>query len=375
MNRFHVAQSVTCEPNALATGLRTSGPRLAPSAHGVCDSFFLALVLMVTLSFDGAADERQVSGDPRIIPSGATLETLWEEGGFTEGAAAALDSTIYFSDFGQPFDSRPARIMRFDPRNGETSIHAADSRMANGLMFDHQGRLFACCASPLGGLRALAHVLEDGTMRSVVDRIDGQRFNSPNDLVIDRLGRIYFSDPKYVGPEQMELPAMDVYRYDPDGTLTRATHDITKPNGVILSPDGKTLYIAETDNGTDQAEKITDAKPGRMTLNAFPVNEDGTLGSKRIIVDFGDQTGIDGMTVDEQGHIYAAVRSAERFGIVVFNSSGKELAIIPTPHLPTNCCFGKSSDAETKTLYITAGPGLYRIPLKTTGHHPALANQ
>ena len=332
-----------------------------------------AAVIVAALP-DALAEEREITGDPRIIPSGAKLETLWEKGGFTEGAAAAPDSTVYFSDFGQPFDSRPARIMRFDPRTGKTSVHSADSRMANGLMFDRQAQLVACCASPLDGLRALANVREDGSLQTIVDRYQEKRFNSPNDLVIDRVGRIYFSDPKYVGPERMELPSMDVYRYDPNGTLQRVTFDITKPNGVMLSPDGKTLYVAETDNGTDQAESVTDASPGRMTLNAFPVNGDGTLGAKKVLVDFGDQTGIDGMTVDQQGRIYAAVRSAKRFGIVVFNTDGEELGIIPTPQLPTNCCFGKGSTTESKTLYITSGPGLYRIRLESTGHHPALAD-
>ena len=314
-------------------------------------------------------DQKQKPNDPAIVASDAQLETLWEEGGFTEGAAVSPTGQIYFSDFGQPFDARPARIMVFDPATKKTSVHSADSKMANGLMFDRQGKLIACCASPIGGARALVQVLTDGSIKTLVGRFQGKRFNSPNDLVIDRRGRIYFSDPKYVGPEKMELPSMDVYRYDPDGTIVRVTHNITKPNGVNLSPDGKTLYVAETDNGTAQAETEMDAKPGRMTLNAFPVKPDGSLGTKRVLVDFGKQTGIDGMTVDKQGNIYAAVRSAERFGIVVFSNTGRERAYIQTPELPTNCCFGRGDDV--KTLYITAGTGFYRIRMKISGTHSA----
>ncbi len=306
-----------------------------------------------------------------IIPDIAKLEMLWEEGGFTEGVAAGPDGLMYFSDFAQPFDARPARIMKFDPKTAETKIHLKDSKMANGLMFDRNGHLLGCCASPLGGKRALVEVLADGSLKTIVDRFAGKRFNSPNDIVIDRRGRVYFSDPKYVGPEKMELPAMDVYRLDPDGSLHRATSDITKPNGLVLSPDGRVLYVAETDNGTDQAEKVLNAKVGRMTLNAFPVMLDGTLGKKRVLVDFGKETGIDGMTIDTRGRIYAAVRSAEKFAIVIFDPDGKELARIKTPTLPTNCCFGKGK--ESRTLYITAGGGLYRIRLNATGHHPALA--
>jgi len=331
----------------------------------------LSGLLGLSLLLSTAQTAGQDSDPSGIVPDGAELEALWEEGGFTEGVAASPDGRMYFSDFAQPFDARPARIMKFDPKTGLTEVHASDSRMANGLMFDRKGRLLACCASPLGGKRALVEVLPDGSLKTVVDRFAGKRFNSPNDIVIDRKGRIYFSDPKYVGPEKMELPSMDVYRLDPDGSLQRATTDITKPNGVMLSPDGRTLYVAETDNGTDQAESVTDAKVGRMTLNAFPVMPDGTLGRKRVLVDFGQETGIDGMTVDTIGRIYAAVRSAGKFGIVIFDPAGKELARIKTPALPTNCCFGKGK--ELQTLYVTAGGAFYRIRLNATGHHPALA--
>ena len=332
----------------------------------------ISALLAVVYPMTSLADERAASGDSEIISAGAQLETLWEQGGFTEGAAVGPGGEIYFSDFAQPFDSGPARIMKFDPRSELTSVHCADSNMANGLMCDRSGQLLACCASPLNGRRALVEILTDGTIRTIVDRYLGKRFNSPNDLVVDRLGRIYFSDPKYVGPEKLELPSMDVYRYDPDESLHRVTFDISKPNGVILSPDGKTLYVAETDNGTDQAEVVTDVKMGRMTLNAFPVRPDGSLGKKKTLVNFGKNVGIDGMTVDQKGNIYAAVRSANRFGIVAFDATGHERAIIPTPTLPTNCCFGIKQ--EQRTLYITAGKGFYRIRLNIPGHHPAMAD-
>ena len=225
-------------------------------------TYLLTVCLTMTTSLR-AADLR-IEGDFGIITANAKLETLWEEGGFTEGAAAGPDGAMYFSDFAQPFDSGPARIMRFDPGTGETTVYCPDSRMGNGLMFDQKGRLFACCASPLGGYRALVQVLPNGKLRPVVEHFEGKRFNSPNDVVIDRKGRIYFSDPKYVGPEKMELTSFDVYRFDPDGSLHRVITNIDKPNGVILSPDGKTLYVAETDNGTADAAANPNARQGRM---------------------------------------------------------------------------------------------------------------
>ena len=145
--------------------------------------------------------------------------------------------------------------------------------------------------------------------------------------------------------------------------LAIGAKQIEKPNGLALSTDGNTLYVAENNN----------APGGRMTLNAFRLRSDGSLGPKKVIVDFGDEAGIDGMTVDVQGNIYAAVRTARRFGIVVYTDTGRELARIPTATLPTNCCFGTGADANV--LYITAGGGLYRIPMNVAGHHPATAPQ
>ena len=160
---------------------------------------FLGLGLILMPEYSAGQD----TAPSKIIPDGAKLEALWEEGGFTEGVAAGPDGLMYFSDFAQPFNARPARIMKFHPKTGETKIHSKDSKMANGQMFDRKGRLLACCASPLGGKRALVEVLSDGSLKTIVDRFAGKRFNSPNDIVIDRTGRIYFSDPKYVGPEKM----------------------------------------------------------------------------------------------------------------------------------------------------------------------------
>lgn len=335
-------------------------------------STLLSLALIPTMTTTLPAEELKVSGDASIVPAGAKLETLWEDGGFTEGAAAGPDGLIYFSDFAQPFDSGPARVMKFDPKTGRTAVHSPNSGMANGLMFTRDGRLIACCASPLGGHRALCEVKPDGTVKPIVSKFEGKRFNSPNDLVIDRTGRIYFSDPKYVGPEKMELDSFDVYRLDPDGSLHVATKDIEKPNGVLLSPDGRTLYVAETNNGSATADLDKEkSTPGRMTLNAFVKHVDGTLGKKRVLHDFGAETGVDGMTVDADGHIFAAVRSASRFGIVCFDPNGKELAYIQTPVLPTNCVFGRGGSQHT--LYVTAGSGLYRISLLVTGYHPAIA--
>ena len=230
--------------------------------------------------------------------------------------------------------------------------------------------MIAACGAN-NGHRAIVEIKPDGSVEKLVDKFEGKHFNAPNDLVIDSKGRIFFSDPRYVGPEPIELDHQSVYRIDPDGSVHRVTKNISKPNGVHISPDEKTLYVAETNNGTFDVTKETKEKPKMiMTLNAFVLKPNGTVGKKTQLADFGQETGTDGMTIDTEGNIYAAVRKDSRHGIVVFSPKGKELAYIPTEELPTNCTFGIGKDAHT--LYVTAGGGLYRITMKSTGFHPTL---
>jgi gluconolactonase len=329
----------------------------------------LAILLSSYFPQVAFAADAPPSGDRAILPNGAKLERLWNEGEFTEGVAVSKEGLVYFSDIAIEAKN-PGRIMMFDPASGKTTVHVADSGQSNGLFFDAKGRLLAVCGANIG-LRALCEVTTDGKMKVIADKFEGKRFNSPNDLVVHPRGWVYFSDPRYVGKEPLELDHMSVYRVDPDGKVDRATTDIQKPNGVILSPDAKTLYVAETNNGATGLEPAgTKTMQGRMTLNVLPIKDDGSLGPKRVVVDFGQGTGTDGMTTDTEGRIYCAVRKEERHGIVVFSPEGKELAYIPTEPLPTNCTFGKGADS--KTLYVTAGQGLYRIKLIATGYHPEL---
>ncbi len=186
----------------------------------------------------------------------------------------------------------------------------------------------------------------------LADRWKHKKFNSPNDVTIDLKGRIYFSDPRYVGDEPREIDTENVYRIDPDGTLTRLLTDVEKPNGVILSPDMKTLYVAE-------------ANPkGKQQLLAYPLKEDGGVGNKKVLYDFGKRRGIDGMVVDVKGNIFAAAGDGKTGGVYVFSPEGKQIGFLATPETPTNCVFGGK---DRKTLYVTAGKSLYRVKLNTEG--------
>ncbi len=327
------------------------------------------LLLLLAVSRIGFAADLKPTGDPKILPTDAELELLWNEGEFTEGVAVAKDGQVYFSDIAI-MAKNPGRIMKFDPQTKQTTVHVADSGQSNGLFFTADGRLIAACGANIGR-QALCEVTPDGKMKVLAGKFGGKKFNAPNDLVIHPRGWIFFSDPRYVGKEPLELDRQRVYRYDPDGRVHRATDDIAKPNGLILSPDAKTLYVAETDNGSTGLEpEGTKPQPPRYTLNAYPINADGSLGKKKLLVDFGQEMGIDGMTSDVEGHIYGAIRIPDRHGIAVFTPAGKEIAFIPTDPLPTNCTFGKGE--ESQTLYVTAGEGLYRIPLNIAGYHPEL---
>lgn len=294
----------------------------------------------------------------RIVPPGARLEVVWADGDFTEGPAPGPDGAIYFSDIGN-------RILRFDPATGRTTPYREPSGRANGLMFDARGRLVACEGANGGGRRI--SISDGGEVRTLADRWEGKRFNSPNDLAIAPNGNLYFTDPRYVGDEPREIDFEGVFLVRPDGSVEPASRELQKPNGILVSADGSTAYVA--DNNSDPK--------GNHHLVSFRVAPDGALIEKRVLFDFGpDKRGIDGMTLDTAGNIYATAGRGAEGGVYVFNPRGEHLAFIATPGDPTNCVFGRG--AEASTLYVTAGGppdvqqrrfGLYRIRLAATGYH------
>ncbi len=288
-----------------------------------------------------------IAEETTFVAPGEKIEKLWSEGEFTEGPTEGPDGAIYFSDIGN-------RIMKYDPKSGKTTVFRDPGGRANGLKFDAMGRLIACEGANTGGGRRISITEKDGSVKALATGFEGKQFNSPNDLTLDSKGRIYFSDPRYVGSEKRELDHESVYRIDPDGTVTRLTKDVTKPNGLVIAPDGKTLYISDHSG---------DAK-GSRALIAYPLNADGTVGARKVLYDFGKERGIDGMTIASDGTIVATAGSKTAGGIYFFNPEGKKLAFLPTPEDPNNCCFGGT---DRKTLYITAGKSLYRVKLSIAG--------
>jgi gluconolactonase len=250
-----------------------------------------------------------------------------------------------FSDIGN-------RILRFDPKTGKTKVFREPSGRANGMIFDSRGRLIVAEGANLGGGRRVSITERDGTVRTLADNYDGKRFNSPNDVAVDRRGRVYVSDPRYVGSEPRELDFEGVFLIDFQGYVVPLVTTAEKPNGLVLSPNEKTLYIS--DNG-----------PRRRVLIAADLGPNGKISRTRVIHDFGSERGIDGMTVTTDGRIVAAAGARDKAGVLVLSADGKILATIQTPEDPANVEFGGD---DGKTLYICAGKSLYRIKTTMTGY-------
>jgi gluconolactonase len=197
---------------------------------------------------------------------------------FTEGPVWTND-TLLFTDL------PGSRILRYVPATGECIEVYRDTNEGNGLTLDRQNRLYVC----EGGGRQVVRYDPDGTRVPLAQRFAGARLNSPNDVVVDERGRVWFTDPRYSDRSNMELDHESVYRLDPTTAgpwqITRVTFDTTRPNGLAFSLDYHTLYVAETP-----------VHEGNRQLRAYPVNVDGSLGAHRVLHDFGPYSGIDGDT-------------------------------------------------------------------------------
>ena len=330
---------------------------------------FAVVAGILTLSVGAWSDSHELaapSGDPNIISKNARVEVLFDGAFFTEGPAVAPDGSVYFSDitFSGISGMQAGHIWRYDPKTKEAKIFRSPSGMSNGLKFDAMGRLIACEGADFGGRRVTRTDLNTGKAEIIAGTYNGRKFNAPNDVSLDEKGRIYFSDPRYLGHETVEMGIMGVYRIDLDGSIHRIITDAGKPNGVAVAPDQKSLYVVSNDNGStsitgwaaaDAGEPAADAASpykGRMALMAYDLNFDGSAVFREVLVNYYPEDGPDGLVCDTEGNLWVAVRDATRPGIVCYSPKGKELAYIPTP-VPTNVAFGRGTNA--KTLYITYG--------------------
>jgi gluconolactonase len=284
-----------------------------------------------------------------IIPAGAELARVYQGSAFAEGPAADADGNVYFSDCPNN------RILLYRPATGKTEIWQEPSGRANGMNFDAQGRLVVCCDGKDGGARAVRRYEADGSITTLASHYNGKLLNAPNDLCFGNTGRIYFTDPRYGYQHDLEQECMAVYRIEHDGSLTRVIDDAEMPNGILMTPDNKTIYLVDHNP----------ALGGARTLLAYDLNDAGDWQRRGVIHDFGDGYGGDGMVLDIEGNIYLTAGEGEKAGVYVFAPDGQSLAFIPTGEIPGNCTFG---GPDLRTLYIAASSSLYRIRLAIPGY-------
>ena len=294
--------------------------------------------------------------DPRfdaLVPADARIEKLADGFVFTEGPVwIQNESRLLFSDV------RANAIYQWTEAEGASSfldpvfegdVTGRRSISSNGLTLDGEGRLIIC----EHGNRLISRLETDGTRTTLVDNYQGRRLNSPNDAVYSTDGWLYFTDPPYglEGLEESPMRELDfngIYRLSPDGELELLYADQTRPNGIALSPDERTLYVANSDAN----DKV---------WYAYDLGDDG-LSNPRVFYDVNDQTApgaADGMTVDLAGNIFATGPG----GVWVFAPDGTHLGTIQLDEVVANAAWGD----DGSTLYMTASTGLYRIRLTTEG--------
>ena len=250
---------------------------------------------------------------------------------FTEGPAVAANGDVYFTDIPNN------RIHKWSVADKKLSTFAEETNGANGLYFADDGSLYACQGN---AKRVVAYTPDGSDTSSLAKRYDGKKFNKPNDLWIDAKGGIYFSDPNY-GNKELSQDGMHVYYIQPGGEeVVRVADGFKTPNGLIGTPDGSTLYIADIGDGK---------------IYRYVIQEDGSLKDKKSFC----ESGSDGMTLDQHGNVYLTSGTVK-----VFNPKGEQIADLKFPESPANVVFGGK---ELKKLYVTARTGFCSLDMEVTG--------
>jgi gluconolactonase len=280
-----------------------------------------------------------------LISSNVKLETVATGFGFTEGPMWDPAGFLYVSD------ETINKIFRVYPNGKKEKEEVIALGDPDGNTFDRHHRLIDCASV----LRAIIEVTPDRKYKVLADRYEGKRFNSPNDVIVGPDGALYFTDPTLdlVAGEKQEIPFQGVYRLDDNGDVRLLTRDLTQPNGLAFSPDGKKFYVDDSE---------------QRNIRVYDVTANGTLVNGRI---FGEEPGgkndgvPDGIKVDKNGNLFVTGPQ----GIWVWDAKGNHLGTIVMPEQPANLTWG---DPQYGTLYVTATTSVYRLETKTRGFVPYL---
>lgn len=287
-------------------------------------SFFI-LILVVT----------SCSSQKELIKEGQELQLISNEFEFTEGPAADAEGNVYFTD--QPNN----RIHKWSVEDGSISVFMENSGRANGLYFDDEGNLLAAADEN----SEIWKINPEKQVEVLIESFKSNRLNGPNDLWIAPGGGFYFTDPYYQRDywkrTEKEIEEERVYYVNPQGEISIVVDDLVQPNGIIGSPDGKTLYIADI---------------GANKTYSYKINPDGSLSDKKLFTELGS----DGMTIDNRGNVYLTGN-----GVTVFDKSGKKIQHIPIDKDWTaNVTYGGKNQ---QTLFITAQQALYSLEMNVKG--------
>jgi gluconolactonase len=297
-------------------------------------TFSVAALLASAITASALGQEQKPAS---IIAAGAKVEKVAGDFKFTEGCASDAEGNVYFTD--QPND----KIVKWSV-DGKVETWMSPSGRANGLFVDPKGNIIACADEK----NEMWVISPDKKVEVIIKDYKGKLLNAPNDVWARPDGGIYFTDPMYRrdywkrgGEEQDEGSKHHVYFLSPDRkTLSRVTNDLTQPNGIIGTPDGKMLYVSDINAGKTYS---------------YTIKDDGTLADKKLFCTMGS----DGMTIDDQGNVYLT-NGVTR----VFAKDGKKIEEIRTPESPANVCFGGK---DKQTLFICARSGFYSIKMNVKG--------
>lgn len=306
---------------------------------------FISLLAVLALGMTGVAKDKvakeKVAKEDKpakkatargksLIAAGAEVKKLVDNFQFTEGPAGDAVGDVYFSDIPNN------RIIKWS-LDGTPSVFIDNSGGANGLYFDKDGNLLAC----QGEARRLVSISPKGEITVLADKYRGKKLNSPNDLWIDPKGGVYFSDPRYGNREGMEQDGEHVYYLTPNHkTVVRVISNMVRPNGLIGTPDGTMLYVA-------------DAGAGKTYV--YEINKSGTLTKGKLFA----PEGSDGMTIDRQGNVYLTTKA-----VAIYDKKGKKIEEIQVPEQPANVTF---AGPDNNTLFITARTSLYAVQMQVKG--------